>query len=118
MARPLRVEYSGAFYHVNNRENSQEIIFKNDRDKEKFFEIITKDRKKNKAREMAIHLARDLSGTSCKDLGLYFGGVSGALITIMYNQVTKEASKSRRLKRRLGKVKKRISYIMTFEYPI
>jgi chromosomal replication initiation ATPase DnaA len=40
--------------------------------------IITKGRKKNKAREVAIHLARDLSGMSCKDLGFYFGGVSSA----------------------------------------
>ncbi len=28
MARPLRVEYSGAFYHVINRGNNQEIKFK------------------------------------------------------------------------------------------
>jgi chromosomal replication initiation ATPase DnaA len=46
-------------------------------------QTITKGRKKNKARELAIHLARDLSGMSCKDLGSYFGGVSGALITVM-----------------------------------
>jgi hypothetical protein len=31
MARPLRVEYSGAFYHVINRGNKQEKIFKNNR---------------------------------------------------------------------------------------
>ena len=46
-------------------------------------QTITKGRKKNKARELAIHLARDLSGMSCEDLGSYFGGVSGALITVM-----------------------------------
>ena len=108
MARPLRVEYSGAFYHVSKRRNNQEIIFKNDRDKEKFLEIIIKGRKNNKAREVAIHIAGDLSGISCKDLGLYFGGVSGALIIIMYKRVTKEAVKNRRLKRRIDKVKKQI----------
>ena len=35
MARPLRVEYPGAYYHVINPGNNQEHIFKNDRDKEK-----------------------------------------------------------------------------------
>ena len=28
MARPLRIEYPGAYYHVINRGNSQEKIFK------------------------------------------------------------------------------------------
>jgi len=42
MARPLRVEYPGAFYHVINRGNNQEIIFKNDRDREKFLEYLQK----------------------------------------------------------------------------
>ncbi len=70
--------------------------------------IITKGRKKNKAREVAIHVARDLSGMSCKDLGLYFDGVSGALITIMYNRIAKEVAQNRRFKHRIEKTKKRI----------
>ena len=40
MARPLRVEYPGAYYHVINRGNAGEVIFKNDRDKEKFLEYL------------------------------------------------------------------------------
>ena len=71
-------------------------------------QVITKGRKNNKAREVAIHIARDLSGMSCKDLGLFFGGVSGALITIMYNRVKEQATRKRRLKRRIEKVKIRI----------
>ena len=42
MARPLRVEYPGAYYHVINRGNNQEKIFFNDRDKEKFLEYLEK----------------------------------------------------------------------------
>jgi putative transposase len=33
MARPLRVEYSGAFYHVINRGNPGEDVFKSLRDR-------------------------------------------------------------------------------------
>lgn len=71
-------------------------------------QIIIKGRKNNKAREVAIHIARDMSGMSCTDLGKYFGGVSGALITMMYNRVTKDASKNRRLKGKINKIKQRI----------
>ena len=69
MARPLRVEYSGPYYHVINRRNNQEKILK------------------NKACEVAIYIARDMIGITFKDLGEYFGGVSGALITMMHNRI-------------------------------
>lgn len=36
MARPLRIEYEGAYYHVTSRGNEQKDIFKSDRDREKF----------------------------------------------------------------------------------
>lgn len=36
MARPLRIEYPGAFYHVTSRGNEQKAIFKSQRDREKF----------------------------------------------------------------------------------
>ncbi len=75
MARPLRVEYPGAYYHVINRRNNQEKI------------------SKNKACEVAIYIARDMTGITCKDLGEYFGGVSGALITMMHNRVADESKK-------------------------
>ena len=32
MARPLRIERPGAYYHVMNRGNKQEDIFKNDKE--------------------------------------------------------------------------------------
>ncbi len=38
MARPLRVEYPGAFYHVINRGNAGSAVFKSIRDREKFLE--------------------------------------------------------------------------------
>lgn len=36
MARSLRIEYPGAFYHVTSRGNEQKDIFKSQRDREKF----------------------------------------------------------------------------------
>ncbi|MBI1921548.1 MAG: transposase [Geobacter sp.] len=40
MARPLRIEYPGAFYHVTSRGNEQKDIFKSRRDREKFLEYL------------------------------------------------------------------------------
>jgi len=42
MARPLRVEYPGAYYHVMNRGNAGEKIFVGGGDKEKFLEYLEK----------------------------------------------------------------------------
>ena len=36
MARPLRIEYPGAFYHVTSRGNERKAVFKSQRDREKF----------------------------------------------------------------------------------
>ena len=90
MARPLRIEYPGAYYHVINRGNNQEKILK------------------NKAREVSIYIARDTTGINCKDLGEYFGGVSGALITIMHNRIADESKKNKRLKGRINNVRNQI----------
>lgn len=42
MARPLRVEYSGAIYHVINRGNAGERIFRSNIDRVKFIEYLRK----------------------------------------------------------------------------
>ena len=36
MSRPLRIAYPGAFYHVTSRGNEQKVIYKTQRDREKF----------------------------------------------------------------------------------
>jgi hypothetical protein len=70
--------------------------------------IREKGRKNNKARSLAIYLVRDLSGATCSALGDYFGGVSGAAITVRYNKIAEEMAEDKRLKRKVGKIKARI----------
>lgn len=41
MARPLRIEYAGAVYHVTSRGNAQSFIFRDDRDRGNFLEILS-----------------------------------------------------------------------------
>jgi len=40
MARQLRIEYEGAFYHVTSRGNLRGDIFFDDKDRERFLEIL------------------------------------------------------------------------------
>ena len=70
--------------------------------------VIKKGMKRNKARDMAIYLSRNYCGIACKELGMYFGNVSGATITMAYNRVEKEITQNKRVKGKLNKIKKRI----------
>lgn len=40
MARPLRISYPGAFYHITSRGNEQKDIYKSNRDREKFLNYL------------------------------------------------------------------------------
>lgn len=40
MARPLRISYPGAFYHITSRGNEQKPVFKSKKDREKFLEYL------------------------------------------------------------------------------
>jgi putative transposase len=42
MARPLRIEYEGAYYHVLSRGNKQEAIFLDDNDRQTFLKTIAR----------------------------------------------------------------------------
>jgi REP element-mobilizing transposase RayT len=41
MARPLRVEFPGAVYHVTSRGNAKQAIFIDDEDKSRFFDVLS-----------------------------------------------------------------------------
>jgi REP element-mobilizing transposase RayT len=40
MARPLRIEYPGAVYHITTRGNTRQEVFLDDADREKFLEVL------------------------------------------------------------------------------
>ena len=40
MARPLRIAFPGAFYHVTSCGNGRKAVFKSKRDREKFLEYL------------------------------------------------------------------------------
>jgi len=40
MARPLRLEFAGALYHVTSRGNAQQDIYLDDEDRELFMSVL------------------------------------------------------------------------------
>ena len=41
MARPLRIEYPGAVYHVTSRGNARNNIYENDKDRKAFLNLLS-----------------------------------------------------------------------------
>ena len=70
--------------------------------------ILAKGRKRNTARDVAILLARDLTGESGVKLGEFFGKISGAAITARCNYLFKELDMNHRLKNKISKLKRKI----------
>jgi putative transposase len=71
-------------------------------------QVLKKGVKRNAAREAAIYLTRELSGLTCRDLGIYFGGVSGALITMTANRIAQRQIRDQVLEERIEKIKRQI----------
>ncbi len=69
-------------------------------------------RKGNTVRTIAIYLARDLSGMSCKNLGVFFGGITGAAITMKYNQMNAELAQHKKLSNKIMQIKKYLLFKM------
>ena len=42
MARPLRIEYAGALYHITSRGNARQAIYRNDEDRKNFLTLLNK----------------------------------------------------------------------------
>ncbi|MCJ7778062.1 MAG: transposase [Sedimentisphaerales bacterium] len=53
--------------------------------------------KHNIGRDVAIYLSREFSRLSCQQLGRYFGGISGANITMRFNSIAHSIKKDRKL---------------------
>ena len=46
MARPLRVEFEGAIYHLCTRGNARQRIFRDDRDRAHFLDLLEQSRRR------------------------------------------------------------------------
>jgi len=70
--------------------------------------VMRKGRKKNLPRDIAIYLARDLTGQTAIRLGRYFGKISGPAITLRYNRISKQKANSRKSVTHIARIRRAI----------
>ncbi|UCD78449.1 MAG: transposase [Desulfobacterales bacterium] len=70
--------------------------------------ILRKGLKRNMARDVAIFLARELTGETGKRIGEYFGNISGASVTTRYNYLAKQIKENKRLRTQINRVRNEI----------
>jgi REP element-mobilizing transposase RayT len=70
--------------------------------------ILRKGIKRNPARNVAIYLCREMTGETGVSLGRYFGGVTGAAITMKHGQVANRIGTDRKLKGRIKRIRNKI----------
>jgi chromosomal replication initiation ATPase DnaA len=70
--------------------------------------ILVKGKKRNLARDVGIYLSRKLSRQSGKDLGQYFGNISGSAIVVRSTVVAERLQEDKKLKKQIKKIEERI----------
>ena len=71
-------------------------------------DIVKRGGKRNQARDIAIYLARELSGKSTQALGKHVGDISGAAISARFKRVERVMTKERKLKREVASIRSTI----------
>ena len=62
MARPLRIEYDGAVYHITSRGNARKAIYKEDEDRRIFLEVLHRANTRYNWHGNLSHGIRQLNG--------------------------------------------------------
>ena len=71
-------------------------------------DILRSGKKGNLARDIAIYVARAASGNSCTWLGEYFGGITGAGITMKFSQMKAIVVHDKKIEKKIEKIHKQI----------
>ena len=91
MARPLRIEYPGAYYHVMNRGNPA-VIFSS-----------------MKARMVAIYLGRQLGGHKHEEIGKTVGLGKTSSVSSAYLLMKERVAKEKQLQQRVRKIEEALT---------
>ena len=103
MARPLRITYPGAFYHVTSRGNERKAVFKSNRDREKFLEYLESATQRYDAR-IHTYCLMD-TGNKLKEIGFHFGiGESG--VSQACRRVADKIKEDKKLKKQIERFEK------------
>ena len=117
MARPVRIEYEGAFYHITARGNERKRIFFSKADYDKFkvadhFEISPEDvlKDKRERRNIAVYLIKKWTSVTNGQIADMFGGVSYSAIAKANERFSAKIMKDIILRKTADKISRKRSY--------
>jgi len=135
MARPLRIAYPGAFYHVTSRGNERKAVFKSKRDRENFLANQKSDKDLPALREltsslsmqdifceveavfgkdsvlaknMKMYLCRHHTAEKLKTIGSHFG-IGESAVSHACRKAKSKIKGDRKLKKKIEKLEKRLA---------
>jgi hypothetical protein len=76
MARPLRIEYPGAGYHVTSRGNARQPIFRDDRDRQRLVDVLVSVVERAKLLCHAYCLMENHLSETARATGLHYSTIS------------------------------------------
>jgi hypothetical protein len=105
MARPLRIQYCGAWYEGMSRGRRGEKIFCGKKDYEAFIELLISRRGYfNEPRNVAIYVIRHIRGDKLKEVGGLFGISKNSTISSIDRRLKGEMKSNKRLKKAIEKI--------------
>ena len=108
MARPLRIAFPGAFYHVTARGNERKAVFKSKRDRETRTVDAVLGETPRLSRKVKIFLCRKHTTESLAAIGDRFG-IGDSAVAQSYSRFLNEIKTDCRLRRQVDKIEKIIT---------
>ena len=123
MARPLRTEGAGLWYHVMCHGNGGQPVYADKKDREAFLKRLGsvarankippeammkagKGRGGNEARQVTLWLARERCGAhaTLRDIGTAMGGIGGSAVSMACHRIARRTTRDKHLRRMLERL--------------
>jgi len=117
MARPLKIEYPDAWYHVMNRGRRSEKIFHDRHDYQAFVDLLEESSEIlyrsirgqfNEPRNVAIYLTRKLRRDSLKEVGFRFQMEKYSSVSSIIERMKKQILADKNFKKRVAEVANKV----------
>jgi hypothetical protein len=102
MARPLRIEYPGALYHITARGNARQGIYQDDQDRQRFLDLLCREaapqavleRSTRAAFQATVYLLRRAANLSLREVR-EVAGISPSRISQIQRLIETEGADTR-----------------------
>ena len=121
MARALRIQYPGAFYHVTCRGNERKDIFVDQEDRTVFLEMPAVSSDTYHVPILAyvlMELLYRFSRINQSQIGTVVGGVNYGAISQVMSRLQKRLDEDNNLREKFGTLRKEMTYLSRIKTPL